>query len=162
MIFAWTATVWSACTSLWQHPCEDGILISPQDIFICWQQARSDAVICAAGMAHAIIGTTAHTSRTTKAPSCRRAFTLLYGIRAPSQRCVLYARVALWYFLIVCGRYYRKGDKQKIAEAFHAPSSTTELRRHRGTTTSPPPPSNRSSATTATRANARSCRCAGA
>jgi hypothetical protein len=27
---------------------------------------------------------------------------------------------ARWYAFDMCGRYYRRGDKQKIAEAFHA------------------------------------------
>jgi putative SOS response-associated peptidase YedK len=49
----------------------------------------------------------------------------------------------------MCGRYYRKSDKQKIAEA------------HRGTTTSPPPPCSPSSARAATPASANWSRCAG-
>jgi hypothetical protein len=61
----------------------------------------------------------------------------------------------------MCGRYYRKSDKQKIAEAFHVTKVDDFPLPPWDYNVAPPLRSNPSSETTATPASASLSRCAG-
>jgi hypothetical protein len=61
------------CTVVWQQECEAGMRMLPHLPFICLQQACSAAVICDAGMAHAITGASSDNRTATVAPILPRA-----------------------------------------------------------------------------------------